>query len=145
MAADDVALAIMALKDDAVRHRVVEGDLGAVGERDLSPEEEGIVRRVAEEGFTSEVETFQTSALFVAGEYCKGRLSEPVIQQVTDAFRPLEGDDVEGHSLQAGDHCSELTSWNWISALQGDWFPAHCSPPPAQPLVDPGSLPRLQR
>jgi hypothetical protein len=47
MAADDVILAILAMKEDEwVRERVRQGELFALGERELSEEEAEIVRQV---------------------------------------------------------------------------------------------------
>jgi hypothetical protein len=43
MAAEDVALALMALDDEEVRRRVSVGDFDPVGELELTPEEEELV------------------------------------------------------------------------------------------------------
>jgi hypothetical protein len=43
MAAEDVALALMAFDDEEVRRRVSIGDFDAVGELELTPEEEELV------------------------------------------------------------------------------------------------------
>ena len=105
MAADDVALAAVALKDEDLRRRVREGDLTALGGRDLSPEEAAMVRRLAEQGLDPEVEVFETSALFEAYIYCQGKLSEPVLEQVTTALPPREVEEVEGYVVSSPAIC----------------------------------------
>jgi hypothetical protein len=98
MAADDVALAWVRIHDDETRQRVTEGDLSALGELGLNPEEESLVRRLAEEGVSSEVEAFETSGFFAALNYSYGKLSKPVLEQVQAQLD--EDDEVSGYGYR---------------------------------------------
>lgn len=115
MAADDVALAAVALKDNEVRRRVQEGDMTALGTRDLSPEEAVLVRRLAEQGLDADVEVFETSALFDAYVYCQGKLSDPVLEEVTRALPAQPGEEVEGYFVSSA--ICRSTCWGHCSGL----------------------------
>jgi hypothetical protein len=98
MAEDDVALAWVRIHDEDTRRRVTEGDLSALGELSLNPEEESLVRRLAEEGVSSEVEAFETSGFFAAMTYSYGKLSKPVLERVQAQLD--EDEEVSGYGYR---------------------------------------------
>lgn len=102
MAADDVALAAVALQDDEVRRRVQAGDMTALGSPSLSPEETAMVGRMAAEGVEPDVAVFETSAMYEALTYCKGKLSDEVLTAITQALPPTSEEEVEGHMIRPG-------------------------------------------
>jgi len=82
MAADDVARALMALEDEAVRTQVRNGDLSALGDLRLSAKEEELVKGAAEEEPDPEVAGFDWSSshTFAAMNYVKGNIFSPAVQ-----------------------------------------------------------------
>lgn len=83
MAADDVAMALVAMEDAQVRQRVRKGDLDALGDLRLSSKEEQLVKAAASEEADPEVEGFEwgSSATFAAIGYAQGNIYDGGVQK----------------------------------------------------------------
>lgn len=92
MSADNLALALMALDDAAVRDRVRNNDLSAIGV-DLSAKEEALLKAAADEdddpevaGFDASASAFYAAASTVPGNLVSGTVANNFKSFVSNKF-----------------------------------------------------------